>query len=539
MARLEFGGARYVRNYHLSVPHHELVLDKKKSLTSNPGLDDNLILHGDNLKALKALLPHFAGKVKCIYIDPPYNTGNEKWVYNDNVNSPRHKEWLDKVVDKDCQDRHDRWLSMMMPRLKILREPLRDDGVIFISIDDIEHGNLRLLMDEIFGERSFIGNLTVISTTQPDNIGRARYGLQNNTEYVLAYSKCSVDDLPPFVLRKSGVEKQYPHKGKFGKCRFEIIERAAEGAYARPTLQAFKIVGQLPREGKQWQIGEVTARELEKAGKLEIVDGMVKLAVYPEDDEAADAGLVPFWSFLKNAGTSQQGKAELAEVLPNHGFETVKHTSLLKDLIIHFPKDSLIVDSFAGSGTTAHAALALNKEDKGNRKFILVEQEDYADTITAERVRRVIKGVKSAKDENLKNGLGGSFSYYTLGAEYDIAKLLAGKNLPSYEEMASYCFFTATGENFDSKKIRKKEHFIGASREYDVYLFYEPDIAKLKSAECALRLDWVEGFSEKPERKRLVFAPVKYAGQDYLDTYGFEYSQLPYEIYRRMEEKTA
>src|SRR5258708_19007009 len=119
MARIEFAGARYVRNYHLAVPHYELDLDKKKSFTDKLSLDDNLIIHGDNLKALKALLPHYAGKVKCIYIDPPYNTGSEHWVYNDNVNSPRHKEWLGKVVDKDCQDRHDRLLSMMTPRLKL------------------------------------------------------------------------------------------------------------------------------------------------------------------------------------------------------------------------------------------------------------------------------------------------------------------------------------------------------------------------------------------------------------------------------------
>jgi adenine-specific DNA-methyltransferase len=186
MARLVFSGARYVRNYHLAVPHHELDLDKKKSLSDKPSLSDNLIIHGDNLKALKALLPHYAGKVKCIYIDPPYNTGNENWVYNDNVNSPRHKEWLGKVVDKDCTDRHDRWLSMMTPRLKLLKELLRDDGVIFISIDDNEVHHLRMLMDEIFGEANFLAQIIweKIHSSKND----AKY-YSDNHEYILCFCR--------------------------------------------------------------------------------------------------------------------------------------------------------------------------------------------------------------------------------------------------------------------------------------------------------------------------------------------------------------
>ncbi len=205
MARLEFAGARYVRNYHLAVPHHELEIDRKKSLPSRVregqgegvGLDDNLIIHGDNLKALKSLLPHFAGKIKCIYIDPPYNTGNENWVYNDNVNSPRHKDWLNKVVDKDCQDRHDRWLSMMMPRLKLLRELLRDDGVIFISIDDNEQHDLRMLLNEIFGEQNFVAQIVweKIHSTKND----ARYFSENH-EYIICFAKsienCVIHLLP-------------------------------------------------------------------------------------------------------------------------------------------------------------------------------------------------------------------------------------------------------------------------------------------------------------------------------------------------------
>lgn len=158
MATLNFKGKPFVQNYHLTVKYHQLVPQKEKSLAEKVTLHDNLIIHGDNLKALKALLPNYAGKVKCIYIDPPYNTGNERWVYNDNVNSPMMQEWLGKVVDSEDLTRHDKWLCMMMPRLKLLRELLRDDGVIFVSVDNNEVHHLMALMDEIF-QRNFIGTL--------------------------------------------------------------------------------------------------------------------------------------------------------------------------------------------------------------------------------------------------------------------------------------------------------------------------------------------------------------------------------------------
>ena len=532
MATLDFKGKSLVQNYHLTVKYHELVPKRDKSLTDKVRLDDNLIVHGDNLKALKALLPTYAGKVKCIYIDPPYNTGNEGWAYNDNVNSPMMQEWLGKAVDREDLTRHDKWLCMMMPRLKLLKELLCDDGLIFVSIDDNEHHNLKLLLDDIFGDLSFVGALTWRSTTQPDNIGRARFGLQINTEYVLAYSRCAVSDLPPFILRRLEGERTYPHNGKFGRCRFEIIERAAEGAYARPTLQAFRILGQFPRKSKQWQIGEKTAKDLEKAGKVEVVDGIVKRAVYPEDELADDIGLAPFWSQMEKVATSQRGKAELTEILGTHGFETVKPTSLLKEILAHLSKNALVLDSFGGSGTTAHAVLALNKEDGGNRKFILVECEDYADTITAERVRRVIKGVKGASDENLKKGLGGSFSYFELGKAIELESILDGKNLPSYHELARYVFYTATGEEFDERKVNEKRQFVGESKTHEVFLFYRPDIDYLKKT--ALTLERAEEFGKpKPNgKRRLVFAPVKYLDQEQLDTLRIDFAQLPFEIYK-------
>jgi adenine-specific DNA-methyltransferase len=159
MPSLNFKGKALVQNFHLLVPYHELKLVKSKSFTPKVSLHDNLVVHGDNLKALKSLLPYYAGKVKCIYIDPPYNTGKEKWVYNDNVSSPMIQEWLGKVVDREDLTRHDKWLCMTWPRLRVLKDFLTDDGIILISIDDNEGHHLRIAMDEIFGEEHFIAQV--------------------------------------------------------------------------------------------------------------------------------------------------------------------------------------------------------------------------------------------------------------------------------------------------------------------------------------------------------------------------------------------
>lgn len=185
MATLDFKGKALVQNYHLTVKYHELVPKRDKSLTDKVRLDDNLIIHGDNLKALKALLPTYAGRVKCIYIDPPYNTGNDGWAYNDNVNSPMMQEWLGKTVDREDLTRHDKWLCLLMPRLKLLCELLNDDGIIFISIDDNEQHRLRMLLDEVLGEENFVSVIVV----QSNKRGQTYKEIAKTHEYILVYSR--------------------------------------------------------------------------------------------------------------------------------------------------------------------------------------------------------------------------------------------------------------------------------------------------------------------------------------------------------------
>ncbi|NDE21917.1 MAG: site-specific DNA-methyltransferase, partial [Synechococcaceae bacterium WB9_3_282] len=216
-------------------------------------------------------------------------------------------------------------------------------------------------------------------------------------------------------------------------------------------------------------------------------------------------------------------------------FENPKPYELIKYLLTYTTRNNdIILDSFAGSGTTAHAVLDLNKEDGGNRKFILVEMEDYANSITAERVRRVINGVETAKDEKLKQGLGGSFTFCKLGDEFNIEKILTGEALPKYEALANYVFYTATGKSLETPAKQKIDYFVGETDLFEVYLIYQPDIAFLRSNESALNAKMVEIISQRStsKKQKLVFASAKYMGQNELNDHKIIFCQLPYAIHK-------
>ncbi|MEE0132425.1 MAG: site-specific DNA-methyltransferase [Treponema sp.] len=390
-----------------------LIEDKSKAIKNEDGKPTHILIEGDNYHALTCLNYTHAGKIDVIYIDPPYNTGSDGFTYKD-------ARFLDKFpngkpVPKDDPLRHSTWLSFMDKRLRLAKNLLSDKGVIFISIDDNEQANLKLLCDQIFGEKNFVGTLTWESTTQPINTGTAKFQLQQKVEYIFCYAK-NKKKKQQFILNEIVKENKYPHVGKFGKCRFEIIEKSDAGSYKRETMK-FQILGQCPREGKRWQIGEITARDLERRGRLEIVDGIVKKAIYPED-ELVESSFVPFWSHYSSdeVGTAQNGKDELNEIIGYaSGFDTVKTVPLLSELFTHFPSKIIILDFFAGSGTTLHATMKLNAEDGGNRQCILVQQQEndanICETITYERNRRVIQGYTNAKNEEVA-GLGNSLKYY-------------------------------------------------------------------------------------------------------------------------------
>lgn len=524
MPTLDFKGKSIVYSHHLGVPFRDLKIDKTKSFPKNnkPSLDDNLIIHGDNLHALKALMPRYAGKIKCIYIDPPYNTGNEGWQYNDNVNSPVIKEWLSKEVRVDDLEKHDKWLCMMWPRLQLLKELLSDDGVIFISIDDNEQANLKKICDEIFGEQNLVSEFVVI---RAEGGGLAKQMVKGH-DYVLTYAKF-IDQFEPLkrkkdirgkVVNKEGIiywlEEDWLRKefGKYGICYYEEILKYKD-------------------KNKKKEIDEGL-----KSGKYELVrkDKNHIVARYRRLDEDGSK----FYSILKHLNSKG------VNTVNNLGirFDYPKPVSLVSELILgatFFNKDknSIILDSFAGSGTTAHAVLDLNKQDGGNRKFILIECEDYADKVTAERVCRVIKGVPKAKDETLQKGLGGSFTYCTLDEEISEESLLKGKSLPSYETLAKYVFYTATGQTID-KIIKNQNYFIGkVDKDTAFFVIYEPDKKFLQSNDSALHLDRkrkiLKVMDQKQCKKAIVFATTHYfdSGSE-LKSEGITFCGLPFAIHQ-------
>jgi len=555
MATINFKGKEIVRNYHLSVPYHELRPDMKKGLSKKPSLNDNLIIHGDNLLALKALLPTYAGKVKCIYIDPPYNTGNEKWAYNDNVNSPMMQEWLGKVVDRDDLTRHDKWLCMMMPRLKLLRELLHDNGVIFVSIDNNEIDHLRMLMDEVFHE-NFLGIISIVNNLK----GRSDDEfIATANEFLLVYAKDKeLYEMSGFPLSEEQL-KEYDEEDEWGKykevgfrktgkgwCREDrpnmfypiyLNEKTGEISVERKNKNGIEILP-LTSDSQEGRWRWEKRKFLERKDKDIVVRkvGTGRWQVFTKmrlNENGEERTLLPKSVWIDPKYDTAKGAALLREIFGEDLFDNPKPLDFIIDILrVSTDKNDFVLDSFAGSGTTAHAALALNKEDDGNRKFILIEMEDYADKITAERVRRVIKGMKGTKDESLKNGLGGKFSYFELGKPIDTERILKGEDLPSFTEMARYIFYTATGEEFNEKKIDEKTGFIGESKEYKVYLLYKPDLEYLKST--ALTLDFAQKLG-KSAKKRLVFAPTKYLDHEHLERLGVEFAQLPFDIYKMVE----
>lgn len=539
MPTLQFKGKTFVQNHHLAVKYHQLVPKKELSLTDKVSLHDNLIIQGDNLKALKALLPTYAGKVKCIYIDPPYNTGNEKWVYNDNVNSPMIKEWLGSVVDKEDMTRHDKWLCMMMPRLKLLRELLSEDGAIFISCDDNEQHRLRLLLDEVFGSQNFIQN--IIWQKKYTQSNDAKY-FSDNHDFIICFAKNKIEGEVKngFVLnllsRTEEQDSKYknPDNDPRGPWMSQPIQvKTPSEAYIYPIKNP---AGEefLPPKGRSWQFSKERYEELVKDNQIwfgESGNNVPRIKKFLSD---VKDGVTPksIWLYSE-VGSNDDAKRTVKEIFQeaDDPFGTPKPVELVKRIIsLATNENDIILDSFAGSGTTAHAVLEQNKEDKGNRKFILIEMEDYANSITAERVRRVIKGVKTAKSELLKKGTGGSFSYFELGDTIEMESLLRGKNLPSYTEFARYLFYTATGEEFNEKAINEKTGFIGESKNYEAYLFYKADIDWLKKN--ALTLELCKSLPKFKSKQRLVFAPAKYVDDHTLLDYRIDFCQLPYEIYR-------
>ena len=542
MPVLDWIGKSRVVNHHLDVPYRVLAcqysFDENGRHEGDNG-SENMIIHGDNLLALKSLLPQYEGRVKCIYIDPPYNTGNEGWVYNDNVNDPQIKKWLGDVVGKEGEDlsRHDKWLCMMYPRLKLLQRLLADDGVIFISIDDNEQANLKLICDEIFGLRNYITSIP----------WQSRQSLQNDTdlsinhEYIVCYAKNrrQVDrrlkesnadrwfEIPEFAFYPMMVDdSKYSNpdndpRGPWKADPFDAPNVRPNLTY--PITNPITGVQYLPPSGRHWRIlPEKFASALAdgriifgKNGK-----GRPQLKVFLNEKQGF--GSVPnSWFKAEVYGTATHGTKELQEILGKNQFETPKPTMLLMELFkLSTTKDSIILDSFAGSGTTAHAVLNLNKEDGGHRKFILVEMGDYAESITAERVKRVISGYGEGK--KAKEGTGGSFRYFELGDPIFIGDRL-NEDIGE-DEIRKYVYFTETKQPLEARRADEPS-YMGTHYGTAYYFHYKPDeVTTLSRAFLHTVKTRAEGY--------VIYADLCTLSAAELDRYHIVFKKIPRDISR-------
>ena len=492
MPTLEWIGKEKVINHHQEVPFR--VLDRQYSFDENGqhagekvncaegareaalgrNGSENMIIHGDNLDALKALLPRYEGRVKCIYIDPPYNTGNEGWVYNDNVNDPKIRKWLGEVVGKEGEDltRHDKWLCMMYPRLKLLQKLLAEDGAIFISIDDVEFYNLRLICNEVFGEHNFIATIIWRKNYAPKSTAKH---FSEDHDYILVFGKNADNWIPHKMPRTEKQNKAYKNFDNDPRGLWRPNNLAARNYYSKGTYSIKCPGGRIiegPPSGSYWRVSEEKFWELDRDGRIWWgKDGNNVPAPKIFLSEVSD-GIVPqtFWPY-EEVGHTQDAKKEIKAIFGGDmPFDTPKPVRLIERILqIASDPDSIILDSFAGSGTTAHAVLNMNKADGGNRKFILVEMMDYADSITAERVRRVIQGYGEGK--NAVEGTGGSFSYYELGEP-----LLIGENLNEAvapEKIREYIWFMETKTPY-TPAAGENLYYLGKHNDTGYYFYYEP-----------------------------------------------------------------
>ncbi|WP_337601635.1 site-specific DNA-methyltransferase [Dysosmobacter welbionis] len=585
MPTLEWIGKDKVVNHHQEVPYRVLErqysYDEAGQHTEDNG-SENMIIHGDNLEALKALLPRYEGKVKCIYIDPPYNTGNEGWVYNDNVNDPKIKKWLGEVVGKEGEDlsRHDKWLCMMYPRLKLLQRLLAEDGAIFVSIDDTEIANLKLICNAIMGQGNHIATFVWQKRYSPD----VRTAISDAHEFILCYAR------NPEYFKQSrhllplgeSQTKQFSNPDKDPRGPWKANDFTAPGY--RPnqmyeiTLPSGRIV--TPPKGRCWRVTKEGFEQFVADGRM----------IYGNNGDGVPAvkrflsempGMVPWtWWGHEEVGHTQEGNKQLAAIMGKAVFDYPKPTRLIERIIqIASDPDSIILDSFAGSGTTAQAVLNMNKVDGGNRKFILVEMMDYADSITAERVKRVISGYKADKEtvlydeeitiknlaqgaamldeakaiakeakekhssvkspkieeghlrvvavdkaKDMVDGLGGNFSYYELGP----VLLLPDGNLNEEvgpQKIREYVYYMETKEPLPAEQPTDEPYFMGLCRNTAYYFYYEREsVTTLDHAFLATVQTKAEGYT--------IYADLCAIPQETLRRHNITFKKIPRDIAR-------
>lgn len=534
MPTLDWIGKSKVVNHHLDVPYKTLErqysFDKVGEHKEDNG-SGNMIIHGDNLEALKSLLPQYEGRIKCIYIDPPYNTGNENWVYNDNVNDPKIKKWLGKVVGQEGEDftRHDKWLCMMYPRLRLLEKLIAKNGVIVISIGYQEINNLMLLCNEMFSTKQIM-----IITVQTSG-GKPNGGFNVTHEYLVVIAPL---DFKPNALESSKNVYSSPYHG-MNLATFNQVQRPNQaypifvdskgvikgvGESLQERVDNGKYVGDLedfqfdydeapegttavwPVTSKgdpcvwrlipqrllsDWEKGYIKVVPINNPNTINrytiqylsggIIDKIINGEFEVEYSSNKDVPTIEVLNY-STAGAkiptiltnklyyTARGGDEVRSIFgTKSAFPYPKPEKLIEDILHYISSDNeIILDSFAGSGTTAHAVLNLNKQDGGNRKFIMIEMMDYADSITAERVKRVINGYGEGK--KAVEGTGGDFSFYELGEPIFNGDMLNEEI--GEDEIRKYVYFTETKQTLAPHKA-DEPYYLGTYIDNAYYFYYE------------------------------------------------------------------
>ena len=526
MPTLEWIGKDKVVNHHLDVPFR--VLERKYSFDENgqhneDNGSENMIIRGDNLEALKALLPRYEGRVKCIYIDPPYNTGNEGWVYNDNVNDPKIKKWLGAVVGKEGEDltRHDKWLCMMYPRLKLLQKLLADDGAIFISIDDTEISNLRLLMDEVFGANNFVTTVIWHKNYAPKSSAKF---FSEDHDYITVYAKNKMAWIPNLLPRTEEQDKIYKNPDNDPRGLWRPDNLSARNPYSLGLYSITCPGGRVipgPPAGRYWVVSEEKFKQMDAEGRIYWGKDGNNIPAPKRYLSEVKQGRVPqtIWEY-EEVGHTQDAKKDLKSIFTGEmPFDTPKPYRLIERILqIASDPDSIILDSFAGSGTTAHAVLNMNKADGGHRKFILVEMMDYADSITAERVKRVIRGYGEGK--NAVESTGGNFSFYDLGEP-----LLHGDMLNEnvgVEKIREYVYFTDTKASLPESHP-DEPYFMGVHIGSSYYFYYE------KQAVTTLNREFLHTVKTEADAY-VIYADLCTLSEAELEKYHITFKKIPRDI---------
>lgn len=583
MPTLDWIGKNKVINHHQEVPFR--VLERRYSYDAEGQHEaengsENMIIRGDNLEALKALLPRYEGRIKCIYIDPPYNTGNEGWVYNDNVNDPKIKKWLGEVVGKEGEDltRHDKWLCMMYPRLKLLHKLLDNSGVIFISIDDNELYSLKLICDEIFGPNCFVSTISWQRTYSKRNDSK---GIPAEIEHILVFSK-EPNWCPKRLPRTAEMNENYTSVDGDPREWSSVTVNAPGAATHQGMVYAIQhpITGELlyPPAGRCWSFGQPLMfsymnewaeyqlspiddyeKRCNLCGKTEGIPVSINAVILKNEQEAKQKAKARYergvkkeepWPLLYFTGNGKGGirrkqyldqsagrvatnmwvhaevghtgeaANELASIFGGRTpFDTPKPSRLIARIVqIASDSDSIILDSFAGSGTTAHAVLSMNTEDGGNRRFILVEMMDYADSITAQRVKRVISGYGSGK--NAVPGTGGSFSFYDLGEPLMIDDAL--NESVGVEKIREFVWFTETRQPLPDERP-SHPYLLGNHNGTAWYFHYEPDKVTV------LDYNFLSTITEKAENY-VIYADRCALSERELSEMGIVFKKIPRDI---------